>query len=81
MKTRRFCPHCGRPLLKSHNDKHYNRYSFQCYGCEEDFFKFEVLRKKDMEQIKQLRKETIYRESIYNTYYFNVYKPYPRNSK
>lgn len=81
MKTRRFCPHCGRPLLKSHNDKHYNRYSFQCYGCEEDFFKFEVLRKKDMEQIKQLRKETIYRESIYNTHYFSVYKPYPRNSK
>lgn len=76
MKTRRFCPHCGRPLLKSHNDKHYNKYSFQCYGCEEDFFKFEVLRKKDYEEVKQLRNETINREISHT---FSVYKPYPKH--
>jgi hypothetical protein len=80
MKTRRFCPHCGRPLLKSHNDKHYNKYSFQCYGCEEDFFKFEVLRKKDMEDIIQLRLGTINRECREDSHLYSVYKPYPQRN-
>ena len=48
---------------------------------EEDFFKFEALRKKDMEEIKQLRKETINRELINKIHYFSIYKPYPRTCK
>lgn len=38
MKTRRFCPHCGRPVVKSRT----KGYAFQCYGCDEDFYRFEV---------------------------------------
>lgn len=80
MKTRRFCPRCGRPVLRSHNDKQYNGYSFQCYGCDEDFFKFEVLRKKDMELIKELRKNTIKRETEDNNHFCSVYKPFPKRN-
>jgi uncharacterized Zn finger protein (UPF0148 family) len=52
MKTRRFCPHCGRPLLKSQ----IKGYSFQCLACGEDFYKIEVLRKKDLRKVKALRR-------------------------
>lgn len=81
MKTRRFCPHCGRPVLKSNNDKHYNKYSFQCYSCDEDFFKFEVLRIKDMDKIKELRELTINRELSNGVHIYSVYKPYPRRNE
>lgn len=60
MKTRRFCPHCGRPVRNSHNDKHYNGYSFQCYECDEDFFMFEVLRKADMRNLIMSKKQLYY---------------------
>lgn len=42
MKTRRFCPKCGRMLLKSGT----KGYAFQCMNCDEDFYRFEVLTKK-----------------------------------
>jgi hypothetical protein len=53
MKTGKFCPHCGQPLLKSR----IKGYSFQCLACNEDFCRFEVLRKKDLQEVKALRKE------------------------
>lgn len=51
MKTRRFCPKCGNMLKKSKLKKSENKYDFQCTICEEDFWKFEVLRKHDKERI------------------------------
>ena len=39
MKTRRFCPKCGRMLLGSRIEG----YAFQCMNCDEDFYRFEVL--------------------------------------
>jgi hypothetical protein len=54
MKTRRFCPHCGWELRKSQQ----KGYAFQCLYCWEDFYKIEVLRKKDMEKIKALRRSS-----------------------
>lgn len=77
MKTRRFCPKCGRPVIKSKLTKSPNRYTFQCYGCEEDFWKVEVLRIKDLERVKILRKETIWREKVENGHTYSIYKPYP----
>lgn len=62
MKTRRFCPRCDRPVVKSHNDKSANRYRFQCFGCDEDFWVFEVLRKKDLPKIGVIRKGTYQHE-------------------
>jgi hypothetical protein len=52
MGTGRFCPHCGRMLRKSR----LKDYAFQCFYCREDFYKIEVLRKKDRERIKALRR-------------------------
>ena len=56
MKTRRFCPRCGMELKKSQLKNRENRYVFQCVACEEDFWRFEVLRKSDVAKIKRLRK-------------------------
>ncbi|MDR3266213.1 MAG: hypothetical protein LBT24_01400 [Tannerella sp.] len=57
MKTRRFCPKCGRPVLKSR----IKGYSFRCLYCDEDFCRFEVLRKKDLPLIKELQaKDTVF---------------------
>ena len=42
MKTRRFCPKCGRMLLRSI----IKGYEFQCMSCDEDFYRFEVLTRK-----------------------------------
>lgn len=42
MKTRRFCPKCGRMLLRSR----IKGYEFQCMSCDEDFYRFEVLTRK-----------------------------------
>jgi DNA-directed RNA polymerase subunit RPC12/RpoP len=56
MKTRRFCPHCGRELRNSRT----KGYAFECRYCGEDFYIIEVLRKKDLPQVKVLRKrETV----------------------
>ena len=80
MKTRRFCPKCGRPVLKSCNHKKYNEYSFQCFACDEDFFKFEVWRKKDIERVKCLQHDTISREIAEGVHFHSVYKAYPRTN-
>lgn len=61
MKTRRFCPRCGIELKKSRLRKSENRYDFQCVACDEDFWRFEVLRRSDVAAVKRLRKERIYR--------------------
>lgn len=47
MKTRRFCPECGRMLLKSRIEG----YAFQCMNCDEDFYRFEVLTRKQKRMI------------------------------
>jgi len=52
MKTRRFCRHCGSSLRRSRT----KGYAFQCYACDEDFYKIEVLRKKDLKHVRELRK-------------------------
>lgn len=41
MKTRKFCPHCGRPVVRSRTPG----YAFQCHACDEDFYRFEVLKR------------------------------------
>jgi len=76
MKTRKFCPKCGRPVLKSKLRKGYNQYDFQCFGCDEDFWSFEVYGTKDIEIVRQIQKATIIREGINHIH--SVYKPYPR---
>lgn len=78
MRTRRFCPHCGRPVVKYHNDKQVNRYRFQCFGCDEDFWAFEVLRKKDLPKIKAIRKSAYQHERRSDLPHISLKKPYPR---
>lgn len=77
MKTNRFCPHCGRPVLKSG----LKQYAFQCYGCDEDFYRVEVLRKNDKERIVELRKSCIETEFTQGNHHYSVYKPYPRTKQ
>lgn len=79
MQTRRFCPRCGRPLLKSNLAKKPNNYRFQCYACETDFYKFEVLRKKDMEMVKSIRKEAMMLDAMNGLFPYSMKKPYPRH--
>lgn len=74
MKTKRYCPHCGRPVVKSS----LHQYSFQCYGCDEDFYRFEVLRKDDKDKIDVLRKICIYTDRAKGIFHYSVYKPYPK---
>ena len=74
MKTRRFCPFCGRPLLKSQ----IKGYTFQCFFCDEDFCKFEVLRTEHLGRVKSIRKRTIAKESLAGCHHHSVYKSYPR---
>lgn len=78
MKTRRFCPRCGRPLLKSHNDAAVNGYTFQCFACDEDFFRFEVLRKNDLELVHELRQKTLQYEIANGIHTHTIHKPYPK---
>lgn len=78
MKTRRFCPHCGRPVVKSHNDRQVNRYRFQCFGCDEDFGAFEVLRKKDLPKIKSIRQNAYLHEHRNGLPHMSFTKPYQR---
>jgi len=56
MKTRKFCPHCGRPLLKSAPSKAKNRYKFQCFACNEDFFSIEVLTTRKIDKVRAIRR-------------------------
>lgn len=52
MRTNKYCPHCGRLLLKSN----IKDYSYQCNVCDEDFYKFEVLSTKDIALTRSIRK-------------------------
>ena len=74
MKTRRFCPHCGRPLLKSQ----IKGYTFQCFCCDEDFCKFEVYRKKHLRIVKKIRKRAYLREIEVGEHHHSVHKSHPR---
>lgn len=58
MKTRKFCPHCGRPVVKSR----IKGYSFQCHACDEDFYRFEVLTTRSIEQVRVIRRDVFQRE-------------------
>ena len=80
MKTRRYCPKCGRPVIKSELAKSENKYVFQCYGCQEDFYRFEVLRKYDSDRINVLRRMCIEQETSENRHYHSVYKPFPKTA-
>jgi hypothetical protein len=66
MKTGRFCPHCGQPLLKSRT----KGYSFQCLSCDEDFYKIEVLRKRDLKKVKALRRD--HPVPMYNQWWYSA---------
>lgn len=74
MKTRRFCPRCARPVVKSR----IKSYAFRCYCCDEDFYRFEVLSTKDLNQIKKIRRQTILWERQNEYISHSVYKPYPQ---
>ena len=58
MKTRKFCPKCGRPVLKSRT----RGYAFQCFACDEDFFRFEVYGLKDLSTVRKLQRATYFDE-------------------
>lgn len=77
MKTRRFCPWCGRPLYKS-NQK---RFDFQCYNCDKDFSKTEVLRKTDFQEVKALRHRSYLDDLWRGDYPHSHKKPYPKRNK
>lgn len=78
MKIRKFCPHCGRPVIKSNLTKGINRYAFQCYACDEDFWHFEVYNTRKIKQVRLLQENTIRKESEQNAHFHSVYKSYPR---
>lgn len=52
MKTRKFCPHCGRLLIRSN----ISGYAFQCRVCDEDFYRFEVLTTRKISLVRKLRR-------------------------
>ena len=52
MKTRKFCPHCGRPVVRSRTPG----YAFQCHACDEDFYRFEVLNTRQTPLVRELRR-------------------------
>ena len=58
MKTRKFCPKCGRPVLKSRA----KGYAFQCFACNEDFYRLEVWRTKDIAIVRRLQRMTYFDE-------------------
>lgn len=77
MKTRRFCPQCGRPLFKSTE----KQFDFQCYNCDKDYTKEEVLRKGNLPKVKALRHRSYLDDLWRREYPHSHKKPYPRGSK
>lgn len=78
MKTRKFCPYCGRPVVKSRT----KGYAFQCYGCDEDFYRLEVNTTKQIEIVRYNRKESYLSCVALNRKTIRSFKkPYPRPSK
>lgn len=51
MKTRKFCPHCGGPVVQSKTPG----YTYQCHPCDEDFYSFEVLTTRQISLVRELR--------------------------
>lgn len=74
MKTRKFCPRCGRPVVKSCT----KGYAFQCFGCDEDFYRMEVFGKKDLAEVKRLRRAVYLWERVKKLPRISFKKPYPR---
>jgi transcriptional regulator NrdR family protein len=74
MKTRKFCPKCGRPLLKSQ----VKGYAFQCFACDEDFYRFEVYRLKDLPVVRKIQRMTHFDELADGLPPASVKKPYRR---
>lgn len=76
MKTRKFCPKCGRPVVKSC----IKGYAFQCHSCDEDFYRFEVLTTRQIEQVREIHRMA-YQWEIKNDYtphsFKKLKKPYP----
>ena len=74
MRTNKFCPHCGRPLLKSN----IKGYSYQCNACDEDFYRFEVLSTRYTTLARSIRKSNYdYRLTGGDTNYVVYKKPSP----
>lgn len=73
MKTRKFCPKCGRPVVKSRT----KGYAFQCHACDEDFYRFEVLTTRQIEQVREIRRITYQWETKNNYTPHSFKKPYP----
>lgn len=73
MKTRKFCPHCGRPVVKSWIEG----YAFQCHACDEDFYRFEVLTTRRIEQVRAIRQNAFRQESQRGDKPSSFQKPYP----
>lgn len=55
MKTHKFCPKCGRPVVKAKRSATMDRYPYECFACDENFFRFEVIGKKDIELARTLQ--------------------------
>lgn len=74
MKTRKFCPHCGRPLLKSK----IRGYAFQCHACDQDYCRFEVITLRDIELARTIR-EVVYLDGLARGEFMphSFKKPYP----
>ena len=77
MKTRKFCPKCGRPVVKSNLNKTGNEYKFQCHGCEEDFWRFEVYSTKQIDIVRNIRKKAYIYERKQEQPYISFKQPYP----
>ena len=58
MKTRRFCPWCGRPLYKSNQ----RRFDFQCYNCDKDFSKTRNSLKRANNAVAHFRSISFYKQ-------------------
>ena len=75
MKTRRFCPMCGRPVCKSMQKKN----PFRCYNCEKDFNSREVLCIKDLPKVKKRQWIAYRNECQHGDYPHGFKRPYPKN--
>lgn len=74
MKTHKFCPNCGRPLLKSN----IRGYAFQCHACDENYYRFEVISLRDFELAHTIR-EVAYLDGLARGEFMphSFKKPYP----
>lgn len=78
MKTRKFCPKCGRPLLRSDLSKTENAYKFQCFACDDDFWRFEVYSTKNIAIVRRIQRMTYFEELADGLPPTSVKKPYRR---